>query len=450
MMKKILIIDDEKDIRFLLSSILSDEGYETLQAGTVEDAELEIDKNDFNLAIVDISLNDKKKDGIYLLKKIKKINKFIPVIMISGHATIQLAVDSMKLGAYEFLEKPFNKDRLLNFTKRALETYDLQNKNKNLQKLFYDTYEIIGDSKEIKSIRDTIKKISSTDTRVLIFGPSGSGKELIARTIHKNSLRQDFPFTVCNGALLNPETFDTELFGIKKSDGTIIQGFFEKSNKGTLLIDNVSDIPLETQAKILRVLTEQKFRRVGDDKEITTDVRVLTSSSKDLREEILAGNFREDLFQRIAVVSISIPSLKNRNSDIPLLIEYFSQKISKNLGKREISIRPNYTQLYKYDWLGNVRELRNLVERIIILSEGSDKGVNQIIKESIETKASSESSTSLDFDSPLKAAREQFEKEYLTHQLKKNGLNISKTAENIGMERSALHRKLTSLGITYK
>jgi two-component system nitrogen regulation response regulator NtrX len=295
-----------------------------------------------------------------------------------------------------------------------------------------------------------IKKISSTDTRVLIFGPSGSGKELIARTIHKNSLRQDFPFTVCNGALLNPETFDTELFGIKKSDGTIIQGFFEKSNKGTLLIDNVSDIPLETQAKILRVLTEQKFRRVGDDKEITTDVRVLTSSSKDLREEILAGNFREDLFQRIAVVSISIPSLKNRNSDIPLLIEYFSQKISKNLGKREISIRPNYTQLYKYDWLGNVRELRNLVERIIILSEGSDKGVNQIIRESIETKASSESSTSLDFDSPLKAAREQFEKEYLTHQLKKNGLNISKTAENIGMERSALHRKLTSLGITYK
>ncbi len=449
-MKKILIIDDEKDIRFLLSSVLSDEGYETLQAGTVEDAELEIDTNDFNLAIVDISLNDKKKDGIYLLKKIKKINKFIPVIMISGHATIQLAVDSMKLGAYEFLEKPFNKDRLLNFTKRALETYDLQNKNKNLQKLFYDTYEIIGDSKEIKSIRDTIKKISSTDTRVLIFGPSGSGKELIARTIHKNSLRQDFLFTVCNGALLNPETFDSELFGIKKSDGTIIQGFFEKSNKGTLLIDNVSDIPLETQAKILRVLTEQKFRRVGDDKEITTDVRVLTSSSKDLREEILAGNFREDLFQRIAVVSISIPSLKNRNSDIPLLIEYFSQKISKNLGKREISIRPNYTQLYKYDWLGNVRELRNLVERIIILSEGSDKGVNQIIKESIETKASSESSTSLDFDSPLKAAREQFEKEYLTHQLKKNGLNITKTAENIGMERSALHRKLTSLGITFK
>ena len=449
-MTKILIIDDEKDIRFLLSTILADEGHETLQAGTVEEAELQIDKKDFNLAIVDISLNDKKKDGIYLLKKIKKINKFIPVIMISGHATIQLAVDSMKLGAYEFLEKPFNKDRLLNFTKRALETYDLQNQNKNLQNLFFDTYEIIGESKEIKAIRDMIKKISSTDTRVLILGPSGSGKELIARTIHKNSLRQDFPFIVCNGALLNPETFDTELFGIKKNDGTIIQGFFEKSNKGTLLIDNVSDIPLETQAKILRVLTEQKFRRVGDVKEITTDVRVLTSSSKDLREEILAGNFREDLFQRIAVVSISIPSLKNRNSDIPLLIEYFSQKISKNLGKREITIKPNYTQLYKYDWSGNVRELRNLVERIIILSEGSDKDVSHIIKESIETKASSESSTSLDFDSPLKTAREQFEKEYLTHQLKKNGLNISKTAENIGMERSALHRKLTSLGITYK
>ena len=449
-MKKILIIDDEKDIRFLLSTILVDEGYETLQAGTVEEAEGIIGNKAFDLAIVDISLKDKKKDGIFLLKEIKQINKHLPVLMISGHATIQLAVDSMKLGAYEFLEKPFNKDRLLNFVKRALESFDLQNQNKNLQKLFFDTYEIIGDSKEIKNIKDVIKKISTTDARVLITGPSGSGKELVARTIHKNSLRQDGPFSVCNGALLNPETFDIELLGMKNPDGSILQGHFEKANNGTLLIDNVSDIPLDTQAKILRILTEQKFRRVGDDKEIITNVRVLTSSSKDLRSEIESGNFREDLFQRVSIVSINVPDLKSRHTDIPLLVDYFSKKISQNLGKKEFSLNSNLTKLYQHNWPGNVRELRNLVERIIILSEGSNKNVNDIINESINAKKSSGSIDLLDFDSPLKMAREQFEKEYLIHQLKKNGSNISKTAENIGMERSALHRKLTSLGISYK
>ena len=449
-MKRILIIDDEKDIRFLLSTILVDEGYETLEAGTVEEAEGIIGNKVFDLAIVDISLKDKKKDGIFLLKEIKKINKHIPVLMISGHATIQLAVDSMRLGAYEFLEKPFNKDRLLNFAKRALESFDLQNQNKNLQKLFFDTYEVIGDSKEIKNIKDIIKKISTTDTRVLITGPSGSGKELIARTIHKNSLRQDGPFSVCNGALLNPETFDVELLGMKNPDGSILQGYFEKANNGTLLIDNISDIPLETQAKILRILTEQKFRRVGDDKEIVTNARVLASSSKDLRSEIESGNFREDLFQRVSIVSINVPDLKSRHTDIPLLVEYFSKKISQNLGKKEFSLKPNLTKLYQHNWLGNVRELRNLVERIIILSEGSNKNADDIINESIIAKKSSGSIDFLDFDSPLKTAREQFEKEYLIHQLKKNGSNISKTAENIGMERSALHRKLTSLGISYK
>ena len=237
---------------------------------------------------------------------------------------------------------------------------------------------------------------------------------------------------------------------MKNPDGSILQGYFEKANNGTLLIDNISDIPLETQAKILRILTEQKFRRVGDDKEIVTNARVLASSSKDLRSEIESGNFREDLFQRVSIVSINVPDLKSRHTDIPLLVEYFSKKISQNLGKKEFSLKSNLTKLYQHNWLGNVRELRNLVERIIILSEGSNKNADDIINESINAKKSSGSIDFLDFDSPLKTAREQFEKEYLIHQLKKNGSNISKTAENIGMERSALHRKLTSLGISYK
>lgn len=446
-MKKILIIDDEKDIRILLSSILKEEGYSCTVAGTVKETENIIENNSFDLVLLDISLDDKKKDGIYLLKKIKKINKDIPVIMISGHATIQVAVESVKLGAFEFLEKPFNTDRLLNFTKRALENLDLKKENKNLNKLFFDTYEIVGDSEEILKIKNIVKKIATTETRALILGPAGSGKELIARTIHKSSLRKDSPFVVCNGALLDPENFDRELFGVENLDSTITVGFFEKANNGTLLIDNVSEIPLETQIKILRVLTDQKFHRVNGNKEILTNIRILSSTSKNLRKEIELGNFREDLFQRLSVVEIKLPDLKSRTSDIPLLIEYFMEKISKNLGKKIISIKPNYVKLYKHVWSGNVRELRNLVERVIILSDGTKENIELLVNESIGLKNTNENDTFLDFNSPLKTAREQFEKEYLMHQLKKNGSNISKTAESIGMERSALHRKLTSLGI---
>jgi len=449
-MKKILIVDDEKDIRFLLSSILIDEGYKTIEAKSVFDSEIIINKDNFDLAIIDISLGDKKKDGIFLLNTVKKKNKDIPVIMISGHATIKIAVDSMKLGAYEFLEKPFNKDRLLNFVKRALESYDLKKENKNLNKLFNDTYEIIGDSKQIKEIRNIIQKIASSDARVLITGDPGTGKELVARTIHQNSLRKEYPFVVCNGALLNPDSFDEELFGIVKSDGTVVKGFFEKADRGTLLIDNISDVPLETQGKILRILTEQKFRRIGDNQEIFTNARVLTSSSKNLREEINLGNFREDFYQRIAVVNIHLPRLKERYSDIPLLFNYFSEKISKNHGKKSVSFKPNLSKLYQLTWKGNIRELRNLVERIIILSDGSDDNIEQLIEENIILDTEKESVNLINLDSTLKLAREQFEREYLNHQLKKNALNISKTAESIGMERSALHRKLTALGIVYK
>ena len=449
-MKKILIIDDEKDIRFLLSSILADEDYFTIEASNIQEAEKKIDTEIFDLALVDISLGDKKKDGISLLKKIKKINSDIPVIMISGHATIQIAVDSIKEGAFEFLEKPFNTSRLLNFVKRALENFDLKKENKKLNNLFFDTYELIGNSNSIKEIKNTINKISQSDCRVLISGPSGSGKELVARTIHKNSKRKDNPFVVCNGALLDPQHFDMELFGIENKDGSIVQGFFEKADKGTLLIDNVSEIPLDTQVKILRVLTEQKFRRVDGTKNILTNVRVFATTSKDLRNEIINGNFREDLFQRISVMQINLPSLKDRIDDLPNLFDYFNKKISENLGKKVISFKSNLTKLYSHNWDGNIRELRNLVERLIILSDGKQKNIAKIIDESIHTNKNNEISGIVNFDSPLKNAREQFEREYLMHQLKKNGSNVSKTAENIGMERSALHRKLTSLGIAIK
>ena len=449
-MKKILIIDDEKDIRFLLSSILADEDYFTIEASNIQEAEKKIDTEIFDLALVDISLGDKKKDGISLLKKIKKINSDIPVIMISGHATIQIAVDSIKEGAFEFLEKPFNTSRLLNFVKRALENFELKKENKKLNNLFFDSYELIGNSNSIKEIKNTINKISQSDCRVLISGPSGSGKELVARTIHKNSKRKDNPFVVCNGALLDPQHFDMELFGIENKDGSIVQGFFEKADKGTLLIDNVSEIPLDTQIKILRVLTEQKFRRVDGTKNILTNVRVFATTSKDLRNEIINGNFREDLFQRISVMQINLPSLKDRIDDLPNLFDYFNKKISENLGKKVISFKSNLTKLYSHNWDGNIRELRNLVERLIILSDGKQKNIAKIIDESIHINKNNEISGVVNFDSPLKNAREQFEREYLMHQLKKNGSNVSKTAENIGMERSALHRKLTSLGIAIK
>jgi len=449
-MKKILIIDDEKDIRFLLSSILVDEGYLTIEAGDIVGAEKKIDGEFFDLALIDISLGDKKKDGISLLKKIKKMNSDLPVIMISGHATIQIAVDSIKEGAFEFLEKPFNTSRLLNFVKRALENFELKKENKKLNNLFFDTYELIGKSNSIKEIKNTINKISQSDCRVLISGPSGSGKELVARTIHKNSKRKDNPFIVCNGALLDPQHFDIELFGIENKDGSIVEGFFEKADKGTLLIDNVSEIPLDTQVKILRVLTDQKFRRVNGTKNILTNVRVFATTSKDLRNEIINGNFREDLFQRVSVMQINLLSLKNRIDDLPDLFEYFNKKISQNLGKKVIPYKSNLTKLYSHEWDGNIRELRNLVERLIILSDGKQKNIAKIIDESIQVKKNSEISSIVNFDSPLKNAREQFEREYLMHQLKINGSNVSKTAENIGMERSALHRKLTSLGIAIK
>ena len=450
MTKEILVIDDNLDIRQLISVILKDQGLKVREAANFDQAILEIDKKLPDVAIIDVKLDKGDNDGIDLLVHLKKIDDDIPVIMISGHANVQMAVDSLKLGAFEFIQKPFSSERLLNFLNRAIENVDLKKEKNALENKLFHSYEIIGESQPIEKVKSLISKLRNAESRIFVSGPAGSGKELVARQIHKQSSRSKKPFVVVNGALLDPQKYELELFGSEKADETTNYGFFEKAKGGTLLIDEVTEIPLETQAKILRVLIDQKFRRVNGSSEINVNVRIISTSSKNIREEVDKGNFREDLYHRLNVVPIYLPPLKDRIDDIPLLLKYFSKKIAELNGINETKLDSNFDLFYKYDWPGNVRELRNLVERISILSVNENvNNINQIVQDALTQK-----SISKDFDSyenvltyPLKEAREKFEKNYLTSQLKKHKGNISKTAEFVGMERSALHRKLKTLGI---
>jgi two-component system nitrogen regulation response regulator NtrX len=446
MTSEILLIDDEKDIRFAVHEILKENNFFVREADTVEKALSEIKKKLPDLVILDVLLDEKNRDGIHILKFIKSLDADLPVIMISGHANIQIAVDSIKHGAFEFLEKPFNKDRLLNFVNRALENLSLKKENKSLKKNSYLSNELIGNSSTLVKLRNSIEKFSKTDSRVLIFGPAGSGKELVGRLIHEASSRSNNSFKVVNGAILDPNHFDFELFGSENND-KIISGIFEKTNNGTLLIDNISDVPLQTQGKILRVLSVQKFHRVNGANEISVNIRVMCSSSKNLKEEIASGNFREDLFHRINVIPIQTPCLKDVKEDIPLLVDYFIKRISDINGLKSISINSKNAVFYDYDWPGNVRELRNLIERVVILASGKDEDVDKILSESLKISSVRENKTEDAFQFPLKEAREKFEKNYLEIQLNRHNGNVSKTADYIGMERSALHRKLKSLGI---
>ena len=450
MTKEILVIDDNLDIRQLISVILKDQGLKVREAANFDQAILEIDKKLPDVAIIDVKLDKGDNDGIDLLVHLKKIDDDIPVIMISGHANVQMAVDSLKLGAFEFIQKPFSSERLLNFLNRAIENVDLKKEKNALENKLFNSFEIIGESQPIEKVKSLISKLRNTESRIFVSGPAGSGKELVARQIHKQSSRSKKPFVVVNGALLDPQKYELELFGSEKANGTTNYGFFEKAKDGTLLIDEVTEIPLETQAKILRVLIDQKFRRVNGSSEINVHVRIISTSSKNIREEVDKGNFREDLYHRLNVVPIYLPPLKDRIDDIPLLLKYFSKKIAELNGINETKLDSNFDLFYKYDWPGNVRELRNLVERISILSVNENvNNINQIVQDALSQK-----NISKDFDSyenvltyPLKEAREKFEKNYLTSQLKKHKGNISKTAEFVGMERSALHRKLKTLGI---
>jgi two-component system nitrogen regulation response regulator NtrX len=449
MSAEILIIDDNSDIRFLISSLLKDHGFFIRQAANYNQALTEIDKKLPDVAIIDVKLDKGDNDGIELLTHIKKKDIDVPVIIISGHANIKMAVDSLKSGAFEFIQKPFDSQRLINFVNRAVENYGLKKENKNLQnKLFY-SYDLIGKSPFIMKLKEQIKKLSLTESRIFIFGPAGSGKELVARKIHKNSNRAKKSLIILSGALLDPEKYEIELFGSENNDGTILYGALEKASNGILLIDEVSEIPLKTQAKILRVLTDQKFKRVNGNHDINVNVRIICTSSKDIDKEIENGNFREDLYHRLNVVPINLEPLKNRTEDIPLLIDYFSKIIPYSYGVPKFEIDINNPYLFEYDWPGNVRELRNLVERIAILSPNEKKeNINMIVNESLKKVSINKLNMSENnFSFPLKEARENFEKSYLTLQLKKFKGNISKTADFVGMERSALHRKLKTLGI---
>ena len=444
---EILIIDDNSDIRFILDELIKEAGYKTRLAANFNQALNEIDKKLPDVAIIDVKLDKGDNDGIQLLEHIKTKNADIPVIMISGHANIEMAVSSLKSGAFEFIQKPFDKERLLNFVNRAIENYNLKKENKNLNSKLFHSFDLIGKSSNMVSIREQIQKLSQSESRVFISGPTGSGKELISRKIYKNSKRNKGPYIIINGALLDAKKYESELFGEEKEDGSISYGALEKASGGVLLIDEVTEIPLETQSKILRVIIDQKFKRLNGIHDISVDVRIICSNSKDMSKEIKNGNFREDLYHRLNVFNISIEPLNKRIEDIPLLADYFINNICKTYNYRSFIIKDN-NYLLNYNWPGNVRELRNLIERIAILSPGEDnEKIINIIKESLSKSTDEHFSVTDNLSVPLREARENFEKEYLISQLKKFGGNISKTAKFVGMERSALHRKLRILGV---
>ncbi len=447
MSAEILIVDDNSDIRFILDELIKEAGFKTRLAANFNQALSEIDKKLPDVAILDVKLDKGDNDGIQLLTHIKKKNSDIPVIMISGHANIEMAINSLKSGAFEFIQKPFDKERLLNFVTRAVENFNLINENKNLSSKLFHSFDLIGKSTNILSIKDQISKLSQSESRVFISGPTGSGKELISRKIYKNSKRKNGPFIIINGALLDAKKYELELFGEENNNGSITYGALEKASGGVLLIDEVTEIPLETQSKILRVIIDQKFKRLNGNHDISVDVRIICCNSKDMTQEIKNGNFREDLYHRLNVFNIKIEPLSKRIEDIPLLTEYFIKNICKTYNYKIFSISDN-NYLLNYDWPGNVRELRNLIERIAILSPGeNNEKIIDIIKESL-SKSTEENFSVVDTLSiPLREARESFEKEYLISQLKKFSGNISKTAKFVGMERSALHRKLKILGV---
>jgi two-component system nitrogen regulation response regulator NtrX len=451
MKNEILVIDDNADIRFLICNILQDKGYSIRSAANYDQAVSEINKKLPNLAIIDIKLDKGDKDGIDLLKLLMNLDKSTPVIMISGHANVKVAVEAIRIGAYEFVEKPFSSDKLLNYVKRAIEASNLKKEKNNVENKLFHSFDLIGKSPEVLKISKIINKLALAESRILITGETGTGKELVARKIHKNSTRSDNPFVVLNASLLMSNRYEKELFGEEYTNGTIDYGILEKANKGTLLLDEVSEIPLDIQSNILRTLIDQKFKRINGSENIKVDIRIISSSSKDLKKLIIEKKFREDLYHRLNVVPVNLPPLQSRTEDIPLLVEYFKNKIAEINGVPIAQIDSNNDLLYSYNWPGNIRELRNLIERVTILSLHEDKkDTNKLLTDILNENPDSLDRNAIMNDTlsfPLKEAREQFEVNYLLKQLKKHNSNVSKTADFIGMERSALYRKLKSLGI---
>jgi two-component system nitrogen regulation response regulator NtrX len=451
----ILIVDDEADIRELVAGILQDEGYGTRTARDSDDALGAVAARRPNLVFLDIWLQGSRLDGLQMLDALKQEHPELPIVMISGHGNIETAVSAIKRGAYDFIEKPFKADRLLLVAERALENSRLRREVRELKQHAPLAALLVGHSPAANQLRQTVEKVSPTNSRILIVGPSGSGKELAARTIHGHSARANGPFVVINAAAITPEHMEIELFGVEGGNGTANRkvGALEEAHGGSLFIDEIADMPRETQNKILRVLVDQTFQRVGGSTKVTVDVRIVSSTSRNIESEIAAGNFREDLFHRLSVVPIRVPSLAERREDIPELVEYFMAQISQNTGlpKRNVGADA-LAVLQSHDWPGNVRQLRNNVERLMILAGGDPEAVitasmlPQDVGSMIPNMPAGNGGEHL-MSLALREAREVFEREYLLAQINRFGGNISRTAEFVGMERSALHRKLKALGI---
>ena len=448
----ILVVDDEADIRELVAGILSDEGHAVRTAASSETALAAIKARKPALLVLDIWMQGGGLDGLELLDLVKELDPDLPVIMISGHGNIETAVNAIKRGAYDFLEKPFKSDRLLLVVQRALEAANLKRENRRLRTQSLAPEGFIGRSVAAQSLRQLVAKVAQANSRVLVSGPPGSGKELVARLIHETSPRAKGEFVAISAAGMTPERMDVELFGEEGEGGRPRKiGVFERAHGGTLFLDEVADMPRETQSRILRVLVEQRFRRVGGDADVQVDVRVISSTARDLREEIGQGRFREDLFHRLNVVPVRVPGLAERRDDIPELVDYFIQRICEATGlvRRKLADDAVAT-LQVNPWPGNVRQLRNNVERMLILASGEPSEVitaDMLPAETATTGQAGAIGAERIIALPLREARELFEREYLTAQILRFGGNISRTAAFIGMERSALHRKLKSLGL---
>jgi len=454
----ILIVDDEADIRALTAGILEDEGYQTRGAGDSTGALASIESRQPSLVLLDIWLQGSELDGLEILKLIKQDHPYVPVVIMSGHGTIEAAVAAIKDGAYDFIEKPFAADRLVLAVERGIEAMRLRRENEELRIRAGTETVLIGKSPAINQVRQTIERVAPTNSRVLITGPAGSGKEVVARMLHARSRRADAPFVVVNCANMDPGRVEIELFGTEGEDGEDTGarriGSFEAAHNGTLLLDAVDDMPLETQGKIVRILQEQTFERVGGSARVEVDVRVVAATNSDLEAKMQAGEFREDLFYRLSVVPIRVPSLRERRDDIETLAPYFMKRAAEAAGQpvRKIGADAIAT-LQGHDWPGNVRELRNVIEWLLIMAPGAPS--ETIGADMLPAAVSGQASIPGDEDLraeimrlPLREAREIFEREYLMAQINRFGGNISKTSEFVGMERSALHRKLKSLGVS--
>lgn len=449
MKPEILIVDDEHDIRTMISDLLEDEGYQCRMASNAEEARQNLQEHPPALVILDIWMDKSDMDGLELQKWIRKLYPQVPAIMISGHGNIETAVQAMKDGAYDFVEKPFKSDRLLLLIERALQLASIEAENTELRKKTNLDLDIVGESPAVVTLRHQLEKLASANSRIMITGPAGSGKELIARNIHANSSRKNGRFVLANCAMLSPDQLSAELFGTEGDhDGNRIVGLFEQAHGGTLYFDEIGDLPLETQGKLVRAVQNQRFRRVGGTAEVAVDVRVISASSLSLDQEIENGNLREDLFYRLSVVPINLPPLAEHKSDIPLLVQHFLDQSNAGQGSKLTFASSAMALMQIYDWPGNITQLRNVVEWLLIMV---DKDVVDDEDLPPEITGRSPDKSSAGFDAvvglPLKAAREQFETQYLLSQLSRFNGNISKTASFIGMERSALHRKLKSLDI---